>query len=186
MPKVPGALVAVLVSIAVSAAIDAEGRGVEVVGSVPSGFPPIGLPEGAAGRVAGAAHGPLLLRADHRPECGDLAKLRRPPRREGRHQPGHPRAVRRGAGRRRTGTFVVNGSPTKTQILNSQGGRTQLANLTMAVIVLLFTMFFTGLLADMPKATLAGVVFMIGVSLVDVTGMRTIAASASASSSSLR
>ena len=45
-----------------------------------------------------------------------------------------------------SGTFVVNGSPTKTQILDGQKGRTQLANLTMSAIVLLVTLFFTGVL----------------------------------------
>ena len=71
-----------------------------------------------------------------------------------------------------SGTFVVNGSPTKTQILDEQKGRTQLANVTMAAVVLLFTLFFTGLLADMPKAVLAGIVFLIGVSLIDVPGLQ--------------
>ena len=36
-----------------------------------------------------------------------------------------------------TGAFVVNGSPTKTQIVDSAGGRTQLASLTTAAVVLL-------------------------------------------------
>ena len=71
-----------------------------------------------------------------------------------------------------SGTFVVNGSPTKTQILDEQKGRTQLANMTMAAVVLLFTLFFTGLLADMPTAVLAGIVFLIGFSLIDLPGMK--------------
>ena len=73
-----------------------------------------------------------------------------------------------------SGTFVVNGSPTKTQILDGQKGRTQLANLTMSAVVLVFVLFATGLLTNMPKATLAGIVFMIGVSLIDVAGLRRI------------
>lgn len=71
-----------------------------------------------------------------------------------------------------SGTFVVNGSPTKTQILDGQKGRTQLANLTMSVTVLLVAMFATALLAPMPKAVLAAIVFLIGIDLVDVVGMR--------------
>ena len=47
----------------------------------------------------------------------------------------------------------MNGSPTKTQILDEQKGRTQLANLTMSVVTLLVVLFFTGLLKDMPKAS---------------------------------
>jgi MFS superfamily sulfate permease-like transporter len=71
-----------------------------------------------------------------------------------------------------SGTFVVNGSPTKTQILDEQKGRSQLANVTMAGVVLLFTLFLTELLADMPKTVLAGIVSLVGVSLIDMPGMK--------------
>jgi MFS superfamily sulfate permease-like transporter len=71
-----------------------------------------------------------------------------------------------------SGTFVVNGSPTKTQILDEQKGRTQLANMTMAAVVLVFTLFFTELLTNMPTAVLAGIVLLIGFSLIDLTGLK--------------
>ena len=71
-----------------------------------------------------------------------------------------------------SGTFVVNGSPTKTQILDGQKGRTQLANLTMSGVTLLVVLFFTALLTNMPKAVLAGIVFLIGLSLIDIAGLR--------------
>jgi MFS superfamily sulfate permease-like transporter len=74
-----------------------------------------------------------------------------------------------------SGTFVVNGSPTKTQILDEQGGRTQVANLTMSVIVLLVALFFTTVLTDMPKAVLGAIVFLIGLDLIDIAGLRRIA-----------
>ena len=74
-----------------------------------------------------------------------------------------------------SGTFVVNGSPTKTQILDEQKGRTQLANLTMSGIVLLVVLFFTTVLTDMPKSVLGAIVFLIGIDLIDVLGLRRIA-----------
>ena len=46
LPKVPGAIVAVLSLIVVSTVTDASAHGVSVVGAVTGGFPPIGLPEG--------------------------------------------------------------------------------------------------------------------------------------------
>ena len=49
-----------------------------------------------------------------------------------------------------SGAFVVNGSPTKTQILEEQKGRTQVANATMAGVVLVVVLFATAVLADMP------------------------------------
>jgi MFS superfamily sulfate permease-like transporter len=75
-----------------------------------------------------------------------------------------------------SGTFVVNGSPTKTQMVDSAGGRSQLSTLTTSGIVLIVLLFLTKPLAYMPDAVLAAVVFLIGVELVDVKGMRKILA----------
>ncbi len=71
-----------------------------------------------------------------------------------------------------SGTFVVNGSPTKTQIVDSAGGRSQLSLLAMAAIVLLVLLFLTAPLAFMPEAALSAIVFLIGVGLIDIAGMR--------------
>lgn len=70
------------------------------------------------------------------------------------------------------GTFVVNGSPTKTEIVDQAGGRSQLAPVSCAVVVLCVLLFLTGPLAFMPKAVLATIVLLIGVELIDVTGLR--------------
>jgi SulP family sulfate permease len=66
-----------------------------------------------------------------------------------------------------TGTFVVNGSPTKTEMVDSAGGRSQVAQLTTGVIVLAVLLFLTGPLANLPNAVLSSVVFLIGVRLID-------------------
>jgi sulfate permease, SulP family len=75
-----------------------------------------------------------------------------------------------------SGTFVVNGSPTKAQMVDSAGGRSQLAQLTTAAVVLIVLPLFTGPLAYLPDAALAAVVFLIAVGLVDVKGLRGILA----------
>jgi MFS superfamily sulfate permease-like transporter len=73
-----------------------------------------------------------------------------------------------------SGTFVVNGSPTKTQMVESAGGHSQLSQLTTSFIVLMVLLFLTGPLAYLPAAVLSTVVFLIGVELVDIKGMRRI------------
>ena len=73
-----------------------------------------------------------------------------------------------------SGTFVVNGSPTKTQIVDTAGGRSQLSLLVMAGIVRLVLLFLTGPLAFMPESALSAIVFLIGVGLIDVAGMQKI------------
>ena len=63
-------------------------------------------------------------------------------------------------------------------MVDSAGGHSQLAQITTTVIVLIVLLFLTGVLAYMPDAVLSAVVFLIGVNLIDVKGMRTIFAEA--------
>jgi MFS superfamily sulfate permease-like transporter len=149
---------------------------VAVVGSVTGGFPPIGLPTGISvsdvpdvlpialscliliiAQSAATARSFALKHGDRVNVNRDIVGLA---------------GANAAAGL--SGTFVVNGSPTKTEILEEQGGRSQVANITMALIVLVITMFATGLLAPMPKAVLGAIVFLIGVGLVDVLGLKVI------------
>lgn len=73
-----------------------------------------------------------------------------------------------------SGTFVVNGSPTQSQMVDDAGGRTQLSAIVAAAIVLLILLFFTAPLAFMPEAVLSAVVFRIAIGLIDIKGMRSI------------
>jgi len=73
-----------------------------------------------------------------------------------------------------TSTFVVNGSPTKTEIVDDARSRTQVAQLTTAAVVLLVLLFLTKPLQYLPVAVLSAVVFLIGLQLVDLASMRQI------------
>ena len=61
-------------------------------------------------------------------------------------------------------------------MVDSAGGRSQLAQLTTAAVVLVVLVLLTGPLAYLPNAALAAVVFLIAIGLIDVTGMRRILA----------
>lgn len=69
-----------------------------------------------------------------------------------------------------TGSFVVNGSPTKTAILDQQRGRTQVANLTMAVATLVVVAVASGPLGNLPEAVLSAIVFVVGTELINWSG----------------
>jgi sulfate permease, SulP family len=73
-----------------------------------------------------------------------------------------------------SGTFVVNGSPTKTEMVDEANSHTQVAQLTTAVVVAVVLLFLTRPLQYLPNAVLSSVVFLIGVKLIAVGGMRTI------------
>jgi len=70
-----------------------------------------------------------------------------------------------------SGAFIVCGSPSKTQMVDQAGGRSQLAQLVTAAVVMLILLFVTALLAYLPNAVLSGIVFLIGLNLIDFTGM---------------
>lgn len=71
-------------------------------------------------------------------------------------------------------TFVVNGSPTKTAVVDSAGARTQLAQLATAAITLLVILIATPVIEWLPVSALAALVFLIGIHLVDVSSLRQI------------
>ena len=71
-------------------------------------------------------------------------------------------------------TFVVNGSPTQTSMVETSGGRSQLAHLATAGVVALVLLFLTGPLQYLPRCVLGAIVFTIAVGLVDLRGLRDI------------
>jgi SulP family sulfate permease len=176
--KIPGALIAVIAAILVSYIADLPSHGVQVLGTVPGGLPKFGLPAGVPmdlqtlGKLFPIAFSMFIVilaqsaatsraYANHYNESFD----------ENVDLVGLGLAnIAAGFG----GTFVVNGSPTKTQMVDSAGGRSQLSTLTTSVIVLIVLLFLTRPLIYMPKAVLYSVVFLIGVELVDIKGMRSI------------
>jgi sulfate permease, SulP family len=70
-----------------------------------------------------------------------------------------------------TGTFVVNGSPTKTEEVRRSGGRTQFTQLAAVVVTVVFLLFLTKPFAYLPTAVLSSIVFFIGLNLIDWHGM---------------
>jgi high affinity sulfate transporter 1 len=174
LPVVPGAIIAVVLSIIVSAAINASADGVAVVGAVQGGFPPIGLPKGidwsTLGDCVAVAFSCFILIIAQSAATSRSFAMRHGQKVDVNRDIVGLSGANFAAGL--SGTFVVNGSPTKTQILDELKGRSQVANITMSAVVLVVVLFLTSLLADMPKAVLGAIVFLIGVDLVDVLGLK--------------
>jgi sulfate permease, SulP family len=177
--KIPGALIAVVGMIVLSYVFDFAARGITTVGTVPAGLPPIGLPDIEADQLladmgallptvfsmfililaqsAATSRAYAMKYNDKFDENVDLVGL--------------------GVGNLAaglSGTFVVNGSPTKTEMVDSAGGRSQIAQVTTGVIVIVTLLFLTVPLSYMPNAVLSAVVFLIGIKLVDYLGMTSI------------
>jgi high affinity sulfate transporter 1 len=175
--KIPGLLIAVIAAISVSWAADLAGRGVAVLGPIPRGLPHLGLPALGwhdAARLLGAAVSMfVVILAQSAATSRAYADKYEEPFSQDTDLVGLGAANVAAAF---SGTFVVNGSPTKTQTVDSAGGRSQLAQLTTAVLVLITLLLLTGPLAYLPDAALAAVVFLIAIELIDIRGMRRILA----------
>jgi sulfate permease, SulP family len=175
--RIPGLLIAVIAAIIVSRAADLARRGVAVLGPVPRGLPHLQLPalgwHDAAGLLGAAASMFVVILAQSAATSRAYAAKYEEAFSEDTDLVGLGAANVAAAF---SGTFVVNGSPTKTQIVDSAGGRSQLAQLTTAAVVLIVLLLLTGPLAYLPDAALAAVVFLIAIELIDVRGMRRILA----------
>ena len=174
--KIPGGLIAVIGAIIVSWAIDL-GQHVHVLGTVPSGLPHIGLPEvdwswELIGKLIPTAFAMFVVIL-----AQSAATSRAYAARYNESFNANTDLVGLGManlGAGLSGTFVVSGSPTKTQMVDGAGGRTQMSLIVTSVIVLMVLLFLTGPLAYMPDAVLSAVVFLIGVELIDIQGMKKI------------
>ncbi len=173
--RIPGALIAVILAIVVSRAADLARHGAHTVGHVPGGLPGLGLPtlswHDTGALLGGAASMFVVILAQSAATSRAYAAKYEESYSEGTDLVGLGAANVAAAF---SGTFVVNGSPTKAQIVDSAGGRSQLAPLTAGAVVLLVLLLLTGPLAYMPAAALAAVVFLIAGELIDVEGMRRI------------
>ena len=176
--KIPGLLIAVIAVIIVSRAADLAGHGVGVLGPVPRGLPHLGLPalgwHDATALVGAAASMFVVILAQSAAISRAYAgKYEETSFSEDTDLVGLGAANLAAAF---SGTFVVNGSPTQTQAADGAGGRSQLAQLTTAVLVLIVLLVLTGPLAYLPSAALAAIVFLIAAGLIDIKGMRRILA----------
>jgi len=175
--RIPGALIAVIIAIIVSWAADLADHGVAAVGPVPRGLPSLGLPalgwHDAAALLGVTVSMFVVILAQSAATSRAYAAKYEEPFSEATDLVGLGAA---NAAAAFSGTFVVNGSPTKTQIVDSAGGRSQLSQLTAFAVVLIVLELLTGPLAYLPDAALAAVVFLIAIELVDVNGMRHILA----------
>ena len=174
--KIPGALIAVIGAIVVSWALDLKAH-VHVLGAVPGGLPHIGLPDvkwswELIGKLVPTAFAMFVLILAQSAATSRAYAARYNERFSENTDLVGLGLANIGAGL--SGTFVVNGSPTKTQMIDGAGGRSQLSLLFTGVIVLLVLLFLTGPLAYMPDAVLSAVVFLIGIGLIDLKGMRSV------------
>jgi sulfate permease, SulP family len=172
-PRLPVALIAVVGTIAASAAFDFAGRGIAVIGPVPGGLPTIALPEASWSEILAlmpvAASCVVVIIAQSAATARAFALRYRERVDENADILGLAAA---NAAAAMSGAFVVNGSPTQTAMADRAGARSQLAQLVFAGVVLVVLLALTSLLQYLPRSVLAAIVFTIAVGMIDLAGLQ--------------
>ena len=172
LPKVPGVLIAVVLSIGAVAVFGLEERGVDLVGALPQGFPPFTVPSFSLsdlGVIAGGALGITLVSLTDTISTASAFAGR-----TGQEVRGSQEMVGIGAANIAASFFQgfpVSTSGSRTAVAQQSGARTQVTGVVGAVAITLLLLFAPGLLRDLPQPTLAAIVIAAALSLADLPGM---------------
>lgn len=172
-PKLPGALIALILMTIVVAVFGLDQKGVSVLGNVPSGLPSFALPQvslndyvallpGAFGLVGVTMAEGLLIARSYAQKYGEKIDPDQELFAFG--------AANVASGL--TGGFFIGSSASRTAAMAGQGARSQIPSFVAGIVVALVLLFFSGLLALLPNAVLGGIVANAVLSLIEVDELR--------------
>ncbi|MEU4673417.1 sulfate permease [Amycolatopsis sp. NPDC023774] len=169
--KVPAVLVVVVLAIAAVPLFDLGARGVQLVGVLPAGFPPLTIPHVGLAEFtplfAGALGIAVVSLADTISTASAFAA------RTGQEVQGNREMAGIGAANLAAGLFQgfpVSTSGSRTAVAQQAGARTQLAGVVGAVLITVMIVVVPGLFRNLPQPVLAAIVITAAVSLADVPG----------------
>lgn len=175
-PKIPAALVVLIVATVVTVAFGLDERGVAVLGSVPAGPPQFDLPSLSLSQWMAIVPSALALALITMAE-GVLVS-RSYADRHGYRVDADRDLAAFGAANVAAGlslSFAVGSSTSRTAAMDQLGSRTQLPSIVLALGSLLLLLFGTGLLEGIPSPVIGAVVAVAVIRLLGVAEMRQIA-----------
>jgi high affinity sulfate transporter 1 len=166
-PRFPGALVAVVGSLVAVVVLGLGNHGVALVGSLTPGLPALTLPRVTVTDLTELV--PLVIPVFFVVLAQTAATSRTFAVSGGYEVRVDRDFVAVGAASILAGlmgSFAVNASPTRTGVVAASNGRSQLVNMVAAAVVAAVLLVATGLMADLPEATLGGILVAVGIKLV--------------------
>ena len=165
VPKIPAPLVAVAGGIAASALLGLPAHGVEEVGRIPTGLPPLTLPDPALiGGLWSAAVGIALMSFTETIAAGRaFARPGDPIPRANRELFATGAANAAGA---LSGAMPSGGGTSQTAVNRHAGAASQLSELVTAAVTLATMLLLAPVIGRMPQATLAAVVVIYSLGLI--------------------
>jgi sulfate permease, SulP family len=164
--RIPGALIGLVASILAVAAFGLKSHGVSVLGSIHGGLPSLGVPSGSWADIRRLFG--LALTVAFVCVVQTAATVRSLNAGAPAAEDFNRNLVALGAGSVAaglSGSFAVNSSPPRSAVVAASGGRSQLTSVVAAAVVLGVVLLATGLLADLPQATLGAILVFVATRL---------------------
>jgi len=177
-PRVPGALVTLVLGIGISAFLDLSAQGVAVVGKVPRGLPIPALPDISLitkhfGLILSGAIGVVLVGFSE-----SLAAARQYASKYHYDIDINQEMLAQGMANLGSGIFQginVAGSLSKSSVNDASGAKSEMASLAQGVFIILTLLFLAPLFADLPEAVLGAIVIQAVIfGLMDVKALKRI------------
>lgn len=174
-PKAPAALIAIVVATAAVELIGGVFVDVAVVGSVPSGLPPLGLADASVGSLSSLL--PAALAIALIASADTIVTSRAFAERGGYEVDASTDMVGLGAANLASGLsggITISASAARTAVVELVGGRSQMAGIAASVMMGAVLLFLTRPLESLPLTALAAVVMGAVARLVDLGGFRSL------------
>ena len=173
LPRVPAPLVAVAAGVAGAAWLGLKARGVELVGHIPTGLPSVALPDLslAAGLWTGAVGIALMSFTETVAAGRAFAPGDESPPRANRELLANGLGNAAGA---LLGTMPSGGGTSQTAVNRHAGARSQVAQIVTAGVTLATMFLLAPLIGLMPQATLAAVVVVYSIGLIQPAEFRSV------------
>ena len=173
VPKMPAALAALVYGIAVVSILNMYDYGVHIMGEIPAGFAGPALPDISLGDIIALLPGALGIALVAFAEA--IGPARQYASKYGYQINADQELIGIGASNAGAGIFQgfpVGTSLSKTAANDNAGGKTQMAGIICAIGTVIVAIFLTPLFHNLPEATLAAIVIVAVMGMMNVSEMK--------------
>ncbi|WP_430310511.1 SulP family inorganic anion transporter [Pseudomonas sp. PONIH3] len=174
-PRLPSALVTVVVFTALAGLFGLDRFGVAILGPVPAGIPELAWPQSSLAETKSLLRDALGIATIS--FCSAMLTARSFAARHGYAINANHEFLALGVSNLAAGIsqgFAISGADSRTAVNDMVGGKSQLVGIIAALVIALILLFFTAPMAWIPQAALGAVLLMAGWGLIDVKSLKTI------------
>ncbi|MHA6161789.1 SulP family inorganic anion transporter [Pseudomonas sichuanensis] len=174
-PRLPAALVTVVVFTALAGLLGLDRYGVAILGPVPAGIPELAWPQSNLAETKSLLRDALGIATIS--FCSAMLTARSFAARHGYAINANHEFVALGVSNLAAGIsqgFAISGADSRTAVNDMVGGKSQLVGIIAALVIALILLFFTAPMAWIPQAALGAVLLMAGWGLIDIKSLKTI------------